>query len=190
TSVYGYVVPEVAVGQKVREGQRIARFNSDSNTNGGVAPHLHLEWHRYTWAPPGPNRFDPMETVLVGAKWVGDSVPAQSTSKLVTPAVIYGIDVSEHQNGLSLKRAKHEGFDFAIIRLCDGTYRDTVFHSHLKDAESVGMLVSTYWYLRAPSEGTTIAQQVDVIDQQLSKRLDLGVWIGVESVRGSQKLLT
>lgn len=190
TSVYGHVIPEVSVGQKVKEGQRIARINPDSNTNGGVAPHLHLEWHRYTWAPPGPNRLDPMKTVLAGAKWVGDSMPAQSTSKPVTPAVIYGIDVSEHQNGLSLKRAKQEGFDFAIIRLCDGTYRDTVFHSHLQDAESAGMLVSTYWYLRAPSEGTTIAQQVDVIDQQLGKRRDLGVWIDVESVRGSQKLLT
>ena len=51
--------------------------------------------------------------------------------------------------------------------------------------------MSTYWYLRAPSEGTTIAQQVDVIDQQLGGRKDLGVWIDVESVgAGGKKLLT
>lgn len=103
---------------------------------------------------------------------------------------IYGCDISEHQNGLSLRQAKAEGIQFVILRLCDGTYRDKVFRSHLADAEQNGLLVSTYWYLRAPSEGTTIAQQVDVIDQQLGGRKDLGVWIDVESVRGSQKLLS
>ncbi|SDR76142.1 peptidoglycan DD-metalloendopeptidase family protein [Corynebacterium timonense] len=73
-TVYGHVIPEVRVGQKVREGQRIARINPDSRTNGGVAPHLHLEWHRYSWSPPGPNRLDPM-TMLRGASWPGDPAP-------------------------------------------------------------------------------------------------------------------
>ena len=41
-TVYGHVIPEVRAGQSVREGQRIARINPDSRTNGGVAPHLHL----------------------------------------------------------------------------------------------------------------------------------------------------
>ena len=101
------------------------------------------------------------------------------------------MDVSEHQDGMSLRKTKEDGFDFAILRLCDGTYRDRTFRSHLADAEGAGLLVSTYWYLRAPSEGTTIAQQVDVIDQQMGGRRDLGVWIDVESVDSAgRKLLT
>ena len=103
---------------------------------------------------------------------------------------IFGVDVSEHQNGMSLSQAKREGIDFVILRLCDGTYVDKVFRSHLADAEAAGLLVSTYWYLRAPSEGTTIAQQVDVIDRQMNGRRDLAVWIDVESVAGNRKLLT
>lgn len=104
---------------------------------------------------------------------------------------IFGVDVSEHQSGMSLRRAKAEGIDFAILRLCDGTYRDKTFKSHLADAERAGLLVATYWYLRAPSEGTTIAQQVDVIDQQMGARRDLPVWIDVESVAADgRKLLT
>lgn len=103
---------------------------------------------------------------------------------------IFGVDVSEHQNGMSLAQAKREGISFAILRLCDGTYRDKTFRSHLQDAEAAGLLVATYWYLRAPSEGTTIAQQVDVIDQQMGGRRDLPVWIDVESVAGNRKLLT
>ena len=71
-TVYGHVVPEVKVGQKVTEGQRIAHIDPNPATNGGVAPHLHMEWHRYSWAPPGPDRLDP-EDMLKGAKWVGDT---------------------------------------------------------------------------------------------------------------------
>lgn len=104
---------------------------------------------------------------------------------------LYGLDVSEHQNGMYLHRAQAEGYDFVIIRLCDGTYRDKIFGSHLQDAESAGLITSAYWYLRSPSEGSTIAQQVDVIDQQMGGRRDLGVWIDVESVsRNHQLLLT
>lgn len=187
-TVYGHIIPEVRAGQRVTEGQRIARIDPDSSTNGGVAPHLHLEWHRYSWVPPGPDRLNP-EHMLRGAKWVGDTAPAPAPGP--KGGEIFGVDVSEHQDGMSLKRARDEGISFAILRLCDGTYRDRTFRSHLEDAESAGLLVSTYWYLRAPSEGTTISQQVDVIDQQMGGRRDLSVWIDVESVDGAgRKLLT
>ena len=182
--VYGHIIPEVAVGQRVMEGQRIGHINPDSSTNGGVAPHLHFEHHRYVWSPPGPDRLDPMQNVLAGARWKGE------TTKEKNMSTIFGVDISEHQDGMSLAAAKAQGMDFAILRLCDGTYRDRTFRSHLADAESAGLLVSTYWYLRAPSEGSTIAQQVDVIDQQMGGRRDLGVWIDVESVAGDRKLLT
>ena len=42
-TVYGHIIPEVRVGQKVKEGQRIGRIDPNPNTNGGVAPHLHFE---------------------------------------------------------------------------------------------------------------------------------------------------
>lgn len=73
-TIYGHIIPEVKVGDLVREGQRIGRINPDRATNGGVDPHLHLEWHRYTWTPPGPDRLDPMKK-LTGAKWSGEKEP-------------------------------------------------------------------------------------------------------------------
>ncbi|MDK8838569.1 hypothetical protein [Corynebacterium sp. MSK071] len=35
---------------------------------------------------------------------------------------LYGLDVSEHNNGLNLHTAQQEGYDFAIIRIlkCPG----------------------------------------------------------------------
>ena len=104
---------------------------------------------------------------------------------------IFGLDVSEHQDGLSLQAAKSEGYDFVIIRLCDGTYRDRVFNSHLADAEAAGLVIAAYWYLRAPSEGSTLEQQIDVIDSQFNGRRDIPIFLDVESVdRAGNKTLT
>lgn len=178
--IYGHMRHQdilVRAGDHVRAGQMIARVGSEGGSTG---PHLHFE----VWGAPGRiggQHQDP-------APWLKSRASATGTEQGMT---IFGIDVSEHQNGMSLARAKREGIEFVILRLCDGTYKDKVFRSHLQDAESAGLLVAAYWYLRAPSEGTTIAQQVDVIDQQMGGRRDLPVWIDVESVgAGGRKLLT
>lgn len=78
-TVYGHIIPEVRAGQKVSEGQRIGRINGNKATNGGVVAHLHFEWHRYSWVPPGPGRLNP-EVMLKGARWVGDAAPAPKPS--------------------------------------------------------------------------------------------------------------
>ncbi|MDU0478400.1 peptidoglycan DD-metalloendopeptidase family protein [Staphylococcus chromogenes] len=174
---YGHMWDAFATGLQVGDwvdaGQIIGYVGSNGQSTG---PHLHLTvWeHGY-----GGRRIDPEEW-LRGCPHPGQ--PAHDEAPLPNGGVLFGVDVSEHQNGLSLARARDEGISFAILRLCDGTHVDKTFRSHLEDAESAGLLVSTYWYLRAPSEGTTIAQQVDVIDQQMGGRRDLPVWIDVESV--------
>ena len=175
--IYGHVKHDgimVKAGERVRAGQQIGVVGNEGQSTG---PHLHFE----VWGSPGRlggSHQDPAP-YLAGAAQPGDSA-ARPVGK--QGGTIYGIDISEHNDGLSCVRAKQEGIDFAIIRLCDGTHVDRVFHSHLADAEQAGMLVSTYWYLRAPSEGTTIAQQVDVIDRQMGGRRDLPVWIDVDSI--------
>lgn len=122
TTVYGHVIPEVALGQRVEAGQRIARINPDSRTNGGVAPHLHLEWHRYVWSPPGPNRLDPLP-LLQGAAYPGES-PAQPEEG----RVLYGIDISNHQGEFDFAAAKVEGFTFATHKVTEGDgYRDPLW---------------------------------------------------------------
>jgi murein DD-endopeptidase MepM/ murein hydrolase activator NlpD len=79
TTVYGHVIPEVRLGQRVEAGQRIGHINPDSRTNGGVAPHLHLEWHRSVWSPLGANRLDPLP-LLAGALFPGEAHPAPAPS--------------------------------------------------------------------------------------------------------------
>lgn len=76
--------------------------------------------------------------------------------------VRFGIDVSEHQDGLSLVRAAAEGIEFAVVRATDGTYRDSTYRSHVDDAFNADLPTTAYHYLRNPSEGTTVKQQVAV----------------------------
>lgn len=89
-----------------------------------------------------------------------------------------GVDVSEHQPAFDFT-----GFDFAILRTTDGTYRDHAFATHLANARSAGIEVAAYHYLRAPGEG-------EGVDKQVSAALDvmgdhrLPVWLDVESPAG------
>ena len=171
----------VKAGDTVKAGQKIAEVGNEGQSTGA---HAHCE----LWEQPGRlggRAIDP-------APFWGDNATNPGDTPAPAPSgTIFGIDISDHQNGLALSKAVRDGMQFVILRLCDGTYVDKAFTSHLADAEAQGLLVATYWYLRAPSEGTTIAQQVDVIDRQLGGRKDLGVWIDVESVGpGNNKLLT
>lgn len=184
-SVYGHIIPEVRTGQQVREGQRIGYINPNSSTNGGVAPHLHIEVYRYSWVGPGQRVvgqtiLDPQQ-VLRGAKW-----PGQSSARPVGKkggGTLFGTDISEHQNGMSLRRAAGEGISFAIIRTTDGTYKDGCYRSHLEDAESAGLITAAYHYLRNPSEGTSVAQQVQASLEVMGNK-KRPVWIDVETPAG------
>lgn len=180
--VYGHIVPEVNVGQRVEAGQRIGHVNGNRATNGNVDPHVHVERHNYTRQPPGPGRKDPRPF------WNGALFPPRGAAPAPRPAAasagpLFGVDVSEHQDGMNLRQAKAEGMEYAIIRTTDGTYRDRTYRSHVEDAESAGMLTAAYHYLRNPSEGTTIRQQVDAALAVMGDK-KRPMWIDVETPAG------
>jgi len=83
-----------------------------------------------------------------------------------------GLDVSEHQAGLDVSR-----FDFVIARTTDGTYQDAAFSSFAPHA------TAAYHFLRAPSEGTSVASQVAASLEVLGGRC-LPMWLDVESPAG------
>ena len=83
-----------------------------------------------------------------------------------------GLDVSEHQAGLDVS-----AFDFVIARTTDGTYQDRAFSSFAPHA------TAAYHFLRAPSEGTSVAAQVEASLEVLGGRR-LPMWLDVESPAG------
>jgi hypothetical protein len=102
---YGHIIREVARGDRVTAGQRVARINPDSATNGGVAPHLHLSVMPREYNPDA--KIDPIPW-LAGA--------------LEPPArTIFGPDISNNNGVVDLDRVKAEGFDFVWAKVSEGT---------------------------------------------------------------------
>ncbi|WP_288076942.1 MULTISPECIES: peptidoglycan DD-metalloendopeptidase family protein [Rhodococcus] len=127
TTVYGHVLPEVTLGQRVEAGQRIARINPDSTTNGGVAPHLHLEWHRYVWVPvvngKAPDRLDPVG-MLHGAAYPGETPSLVPDSAPQGGDIQWGLDLSNHQGDFDFAQARREGFTWVTHKVTEGSWRD------------------------------------------------------------------
>lgn len=81
---YGHItrLPDIRAGVTVRAGQQIAVINSDGNTNGGTAPHLHLSFMRNGYNPA--QKTDPVQALKGAAElpavkekdvgWTGDPV--------------------------------------------------------------------------------------------------------------------
>lgn len=94
-----------------------------------------------------------------------------------------GVDVSEHQAGAGGGGFDFAPFDFAVLRTTDGTYKDPAFGEHLAAARARHTQLAAYHFLRAPSEGTSVQEQVAAAVEVLgSARLPM--WIDVESPAG------
>lgn len=164
------------IGQRVEAGQLLGYIGSNGQSTG---PHLHLTlWERGY----GGRRVDP-ETGLagcphppVGGGKASSTAPGGAAPVPAPAGTLYGIDVSEFQDGLNLAGT---GADFCVIRLAYGSKKaDRCAVSHTQDWKTTGKPTAFYHYL---TPWDPIAAQADLATRVWSDCGRLGgVWIDVE----------
>ncbi|MEU2002074.1 GH25 family lysozyme [Rhodococcus sp. NPDC019627] len=174
TTVYGHIIPEVGLNQRVVAGQRIARINPDSSLNGGVDPHLHLEWHRYVWSQPGVNRLDPLP-MLEGAQFPGEPVAADPAPVGDGRMTFFGIDIASWQAGLDMSRVKAEGFSYVIAKATEGAdYTNPRYWEQRDGARANGLLFGAYHYVKAADSARAQVDRYESVepDRKIPVMLD------------------
>ncbi|MEV0298478.1 glycoside hydrolase domain-containing protein [Nocardia sp. NPDC050710] len=156
TTVYGHVIREVTVGDRVRAGQRIARINPDPTSNGGVAPHVHVEWHRLFWAPPGPDRLDPLPLLAEAA----DPPPATNGGSPMGTAVDFAARLIDPQ---AIRAAGHSAVLVYVSPSRPGASfgAKPVTRAYVDKLKAAGLDIVSIWQYgkpgnpQAPSDWTT-----------------------------------
>lgn len=98
-------------------------------------------------------------------------------------AVVFGIDISHFQHGLSLAEARRQGYDFVIAKATQGQgVQDADFHTFRAEAQSVGLMFAAYHFLHSDSSARA---QADNLAEQLNGRVDIPVMIDCEPTTGS-----
>ena len=174
TTVYGSIIAEVAEGEWVHAGQRIARINPDPNTNGGTAPHLHFQVHPFVWQPG--SQIDPVA-------WLDDA-PAP-TSAQSNPPICYGVDLSNHQPDINLKTIAEEGFEFAILKATEGTWLDPCFQQHYSAAREAGLHTAAYVYVRSETSPQEHADALDNVVRAAAGDMSVPICLDIESGSGT-----
>lgn len=93
-----------------------------------------------------------------------------------------GIDISNHQAGLDLAKAKGAGIEFAICKLSEGrTYKDRQFDTFYQQAQSCGLPLGAYVYSHATSPDAAVAEANAALLLLGGRELPLGIFMDVET---------
>ena len=102
-------------------------------------------------------------------------------------AVVFGLDVSHFQRGLSLAAVRRQGYGFVIAKATQGQgVQDAEFHTFRKEAESLGMLFAAYHFLHSDSSARA---QADNLAERLNGRTNIPIMIDCEPTKGSSPTL-
>ena len=93
-----------------------------------------------------------------------------------------GVDISNHQAGLDLAKAKSAGIEFAVCKLSEGrTYKDRQFDTFYQQAQACGLPLGAYVYSHATTPDAAIAEANTALLLLGGRELALGLFMDVET---------
>jgi lysozyme len=101
--------------------------------------------------------------------------------------VVFGIDISHFQRGLSLEAVQAQGYDYVIAKATQGQgVQDAEFHTFREEAQSLGLLFAAYHFLHSDSSADA---QADNLAEHLNGHNNIPVMIDCEPTKGSSPTL-
>lgn len=91
------------------------------------------------------------------------------------------IDISGWQEGIDFKDVKDAGIEGVIIKIAEGTSKDSDFDTFLQGVKDAGLLWGVYLFAHAVDTETAQEEAQVVLDALLGEVPPLGVWYDVEA---------
>lgn len=92
-----------------------------------------------------------------------------------------GVDISHYQKGLTIRQLKDAGYDFAIIKLTEGTWLvDAASFDFYREAYELGFPVGCYCYSHAVNAQQAMAEAGYLMDALRGFPMPCGVFLDIE----------
>lgn len=92
-----------------------------------------------------------------------------------------GVDISHYQNGLTIRQVKDSGYEFAVIKLTEGTWLiDAAAFGFYREAYELGFPVGCYCYSHAVNAQQAMAEAAFLLDAINGFPMPCGIFLDIE----------
>lgn len=104
-----------------------------------------------------------------------------SLVEVIRPSKLSGVDISNHQEGLTIQQLKNAGVDFVIMKATEGDYYvDRVFADFYQQAQNLGVPVGAYCYSHALTVEQAKAEAALFLKTLNGLKMPCGVYLDIE----------
>ena len=110
---------------------------------------------------------------------------ANGITKAITVTVkekvaVKGVDISKHSGNVDFALLKAAGYEYVMLRICEGTTQDANFEANFRNAKAAGLKVGVYCYSKAKNTAEALKEGETVLRILGGRPLDFPVAYNME----------